>query len=275
MGVVYKARQSKAGRLVALKLLRKDDPGGGEMSRFRLEAEAMARLQHPGIVQVFEVGECDGRPFFSMELCSAGSLDKYLDCTPLSAQGSGPPHRDAGRSGAGRPRPTHPAPRSEAGQRAAVRRGVFRDAPPDSVGAGRPRLGLAECSSRSANSASPRSSTRAARDRRPVAILGTPPTWLRSRLAGQQTGGADGGRLWPWGPSSTSASPVDHRSRRPTTSIPYSWSWRKSRAADPLAAQNAPRSRDGVPEMSAQGAGAAATPTGPGSGRRTGPFPAG
>jgi WD40 repeat protein len=86
MGVVYQARQLKLGRLVALKMIL---PGAGvdpsELARFRTEAEAIARLQHPHIVQVFEVGECHGLPFFSLEFCAGGSLDKKLAGTPLPA----------------------------------------------------------------------------------------------------------------------------------------------------------------------------------------------
>src|SRR5262249_28259540 len=53
MGVVYKARQVRLNRLVALKRLRTNDPR--EAARSRIEAEALARLQHPNIVQIFEV----------------------------------------------------------------------------------------------------------------------------------------------------------------------------------------------------------------------------
>jgi hypothetical protein len=84
MGIVYKARQRKADRLVALKMiLAGGHAGPDELARFRTEAEAIARLQHPHIVQVFEVGEHDGLPFFSLEFCPGGSLDKKLAGTPL------------------------------------------------------------------------------------------------------------------------------------------------------------------------------------------------
>ena len=56
----------------------------GEFARFRTEAEAIARLQHPNIVQIHEVGDCDGRPFFSLEFCPGGSLEEQLAGTPLS-----------------------------------------------------------------------------------------------------------------------------------------------------------------------------------------------
>jgi WD40 repeat protein/tRNA A-37 threonylcarbamoyl transferase component Bud32 len=84
MGVVYKARHVKLNRLVALKMiLSGGDAGVGEMARFKVEAEAMARFQHPNIVQIYEVGEVDGKPFFSLEFVEGGSLADKLDGTPL------------------------------------------------------------------------------------------------------------------------------------------------------------------------------------------------
>ncbi|HUR55577.1 MAG TPA: serine/threonine-protein kinase, partial [Gemmataceae bacterium] len=75
MGVVYKARQIKLNRVVALKLmLHADHAGPTTRERFTTEAQAVARLQHPNIVQVFEVGEIDGVPFFSLEYVSGGTL---------------------------------------------------------------------------------------------------------------------------------------------------------------------------------------------------------
>jgi len=83
MGVVYKARQVKADRLVAVKLIALADPAVA--ARFRAEVEAIARLNHPNIVQVFEIGEAEGRPFYSLEYCPGGSLEGRLAGSPLSA----------------------------------------------------------------------------------------------------------------------------------------------------------------------------------------------
>jgi serine/threonine-protein kinase len=91
MGVVYKARQLALKRTVALKMIL-----GGlhaaphERARLRSEAELVARLQHPNIVQVFEVGEVDGLPFLALEFVDGGTLAQRLASDPL-------PPRDAAR----------------------------------------------------------------------------------------------------------------------------------------------------------------------------------
>jgi hypothetical protein len=78
MGIVYLARQVKLDRLVALKMIKEHSPAEAEQERFRREAKAVARLQHPHIVQIFEVGEQQGLHFFSLEFCAGGNLDKKL-----------------------------------------------------------------------------------------------------------------------------------------------------------------------------------------------------
>src|SRR5262249_40697887 len=83
MGVVYRARQRGLNRLVALKMIR----GGSQarvdpLARFRVEAEAVARLRHPNILQIYDIGEVAGLPFVSLELLEGGDLDDRLAGTP-------------------------------------------------------------------------------------------------------------------------------------------------------------------------------------------------
>ena len=75
MGVVYRARHLRLNRLVALKMLLAGAYAGpAERERFQREAEAVAGLRHPNIVQVHDVGDADGRPYFTMEFVEGGSL---------------------------------------------------------------------------------------------------------------------------------------------------------------------------------------------------------
>lgn len=85
MGVVYRAKQRGLGRVVALKMIF----GGANVppeiiDRFKLEAQAVAALKHPAIVQVYEVSEFNGAPFFSLEFVDGGPMDRKIDGTPQS-----------------------------------------------------------------------------------------------------------------------------------------------------------------------------------------------
>jgi formylglycine-generating enzyme required for sulfatase activity len=87
MGVVYKAQDLALKRTVALKMvLAGGHAGPRELARFRIEAEAVARLQHPNIVQIHEVGEASGHPYCALEFVEGGNLASNLDGKPLQAR---------------------------------------------------------------------------------------------------------------------------------------------------------------------------------------------
>jgi eukaryotic-like serine/threonine-protein kinase len=83
MGVVYRARHVALDRVVALKMvLLGAHARAKDLERFRAEAQAVARFQHPNIVQVYEVGEADGLPYFSLEFVPGGSLSRKIARDP-------------------------------------------------------------------------------------------------------------------------------------------------------------------------------------------------
>ena len=83
MGVVFRARQVGLDRTVAVKMIRDELLAGPvERLRFRVEAEAAARIQHENIVRIHEVGEHQGRPFISMEFVPGGTLSRKLAGAP-------------------------------------------------------------------------------------------------------------------------------------------------------------------------------------------------
>jgi hypothetical protein len=83
MGVVYKAEQIALKRLVAVKMLLAGQYAPpSARARFKTEVEAIARVQHPNLVQIFEVGEHEGRPFFAMEYVDGGDLEHKIAAQP-------------------------------------------------------------------------------------------------------------------------------------------------------------------------------------------------
>ena len=87
MGIVYRALDTRLQRTVALKMLLAGAYARpAERERFLREGEAAAGLRHPNIVQVFDVGEHDGRPYFTMEFLEGGSLAQQLSGAPLPAR---------------------------------------------------------------------------------------------------------------------------------------------------------------------------------------------
>src|SRR5947209_2647459 len=83
MGVVYQARHLGLNRLVALKMiLAGPHAGPKDLARFRHEAEAVARVHHPNIVQIYDVGEADGLPYIALEFVPEGSLARRLHGDP-------------------------------------------------------------------------------------------------------------------------------------------------------------------------------------------------
>jgi serine/threonine-protein kinase len=183
MGVVYKARQLKAGRLVALKMILSGaHAGADDRERFQGEAQAIARLQHPHIVAVHEVGEHDGRPFFSLEFCPGGSLEQRLSGTPL------PPREAAALA----------EQLARAMQHAHEQGVLHRDLKPANVlftQAGQPKVtdfGLAKRLGQAARTVRGRCWAR-------------PATWPRSRPAARPRKPARPRTCTPWVPSCTSA----------------------------------------------------------------------
>src|ERR1700675_3816622 len=87
MGVVYKAWHHRLNRAVALKMLLAGPYARPEeLERFLREAETVAGLRHANIVQVYDVGDLDGRPYFTMEFVEGGNLSEQMEGTPPPAR---------------------------------------------------------------------------------------------------------------------------------------------------------------------------------------------
>ena len=85
MGVVWKARHLRLNRLVALKMVRFASAADGpERQRFRREGEAVARVKHPNIVEIYDADEVDGQPYIAMELLEGGTLARRVRDRPLT-----------------------------------------------------------------------------------------------------------------------------------------------------------------------------------------------
>jgi hypothetical protein len=204
MGVVYQARQIKLNRLVALKMILSGGHAGKqELARFRAEAEAVARLAHPNIVQIHEVGEQDGRPYFALEYVAGGSLDRRLQGAPL-------PAREAARLVATLARAMH-----HARQHALVHRDLKpanillasggREPPGDAAppGGSHPRSPVSP--PRSPTSGWPSSWMSRLGRRRRGRSWGRPATWRRSKPAASAGTSSRPPTSTPWASSSTSA----------------------------------------------------------------------
>jgi serine/threonine protein kinase len=176
MGVVYRARQSSLQREVAIKMiLRGQLASAADLDRFRKEVEASAKLDHPGIVPLYEVGELDGRAYFSMKFIAGPTLAQRLAAGPL-------PPREAARL---------LAEVAEAIHFAHERQVLHRDLKPSNIlldHSGRPHVsdfGLAKQMSEASITA-PESLTRTG------AVIGTP-----AYMAPEQAAGARG-QVGPW-----------------------------------------------------------------------------
>src|SRR5262249_46952699 len=86
MGEVYRARDTRLGRFVAVKVLTGEAASGDRRARFEKEARAASALNHPSIVSIYDVGEDDGTTFIAMELVDGTTLRDALPSEPMPAK---------------------------------------------------------------------------------------------------------------------------------------------------------------------------------------------
>jgi hypothetical protein len=193
MGIVYKARQKSLKRLVALKMIRSEADHAPELlARFQAEAEAIARLQHANIVQIYEVGQHASEsgtvcPYMALELVEGGTLAHQVRGRPLPPPAGGRAARHPGPGGPGGPPAGRRPPRPQAGQRPVDRRRDAQDR----------RLRPGQAPQRGRRPDPGRAGARHAQ------LHGSP-----SRPPAEA---ATSARRWtptPWGPSCTSCSPA-------------------------------------------------------------------
>ncbi len=116
MGVVYKARHRRLNRLVALKMIRGAYVDEIQIARFKIEAEAVATLRHPNILQIYDIGEFNGSPYVALELLEGGSLFDKLRATLLPPRQAAEWMVPAGPGDGRRPQGGHRASRPETSQ---------------------------------------------------------------------------------------------------------------------------------------------------------------
>ncbi len=98
MGVVFRARQIRLGRSVAIKMLRGSFHDRRTLARFRSEAESVAKLKHPNIVQIYDVGEYRGQPFLVLEYTDGGNLHELIRGQPQPQAAAAQLVRDIARA---------------------------------------------------------------------------------------------------------------------------------------------------------------------------------
>ena len=210
MGVVYRAWQKGLNRLVAVKMVHAGAQADPKvLARFRVEAEAVARLQHPNIVQIHEVGQHAGSPFLVLELVEGRSLAQWLAGTPR-------PARQAAELLETLARAVHCAHRQGVVHRDLTPANILltADGPPKITDFGLAKLIIGGGDLRTQTGE----------------LWARPATWRRSRRPADTRRSGRRPTSTPWVRSSTSCSPAGRRSRRNRPWRPCARSWPTSRS---------------------------------------------